>query len=267
MLKVAVAQTNSQDDVEANLKVAQRLIEQAAGAGAKLILLPENFAFMGNEYDKLDIAEKIGNGQIQNSVARFAQKNKIWIIAGTIPIESNANNKVYAASMLYDDNGEMVCRYDKIHLYDVKVSDSEAYTESNTITAGSTPKVFKAPFATIGLSVCYDVRFPELYRIYVNAGVDVLSIPAAFVYNTGKVHWHILTQARAIENQMFVLAANQDGMHPGERKTYGHSMIIDPWGKIIAEQQSQPGVIVADLDLDEMHSLRQRFPVLDHKKL
>lgn len=267
MLKVAVAQTNSQDDVAANLKTVQKLIEQASQSGAKLILLPENFAFMGSEYSKLDVAENIGSGLIQDSVARFAQDNKIWIIAGTIPIASQTKDKVYAASMLYNDNGEMVCRYDKIHLFDVKVSNTEAYNESNTIVAGSTPKVFKAPFATIGLSVCYDVRFPELFRTYVNARVDILSIPAAFVYNTGKVHWHILTQARAIENQMFVLAANQDGTHPGDRKTYGHSMIIDPWGKIIVEQQSQPGVIIADLDLEAMHKLRQSFPVHMHRKL
>lgn len=274
MLKVSVAQMNSQDSVPANLKTVKNLVSQAAGAGSLLILLPENFAYMGTEEGKLKISEEFGKGIIQDTIAELAAQYNIWILAGTIPIKNEAgddndqdNKKVFAASMLYDNSGRMVCRYDKIHLFDVKIGDNEAYLESNTVRAGLHPKIYKAPFATIGFSVCYDLRFPELFRLYCNSGADIISIPSAFVYNTGKVHWHILNQARAIENQVYVLASDQDGNHPEGRKSYGHSMIIDPWGKIIVEQKSQEGIITADIDLTAMHKLRSSFPVLAHRKL
>lgn len=267
MLKVAVVQTNSNEDVQANLDVVSKLIEQAAQSQVKLVLLPENFGFLGVEENKLRVAEEAGSGLMQDTVASLAKKYGLHIVAGTIPIKSPSKSKVYASSMIYDDTGEMVCRYDKIHLFDVTVSEKEKYVESNATLAGSSPKLYQAPFGKIGLSVCYDVRFPELYRTYSNAGVDIICVPAAFTYNTGKVHWDILTRARAIENQAFVLAANQEGSHPQDRKTYGHSMIIDPWGEVIAMQKQQVGVIIADLDLDEMHKIRARFPALEHKKL
>lgn len=267
MLKVAVVQANSQADIAANLKTMSGFVEQASIAGCQLVLLPENFAIMASEADKIRQAEAIGSGPIQDAISNFAAKNNIWIIAGTVPIKSERPDKIYAASLVYDNTGEMVCRYDKIHLYDVCVSDEEKYVESNMVIAGNTPKVCRTPFATIGLSVCYDLRFPELFRTYIAAGVDIISMPAAFIYNTGRYHWHVLNRARAIENQVYLLAANQEGWHPENRQTYGHSMIVNPWGEVIAEQQSQPGVIIAELDLDEMHKIRQRFPVLKHKKL
>lgn len=275
MLRASVVQLNSQDDVKANLKVVTQLVTEAALAGSQIALLPENFAFMGGkDTDKLQIAETSGSGLIQESIASLAQKNKIWILAGTIPIKSTvkptAENKVYAASMLYDSTGTMVCRYDKIHLFDVSVSvnnNQESYRESSAIVAGQQPRTYKTPFATIGFSVCYDLRFPELYRGYCADSVDIVTVPSAFTYETGRAHWDVLNRARAIENQVFVLAANQSGDHPGNRKTYGHSMIINPWGEIIAEQQSQPGLITASLDLEAMHKLRVSFPVISHRKL
>jgi predicted amidohydrolase len=274
MFKVSVAQMNSQDSVQVNLKTVDNLVSQAAGAGSTLILLPENFSYMGTEEGKLKISEEFGAGVIQDTIAALAQKHNIWILAGTIPIKNDDHDndtqnksKVFAASMLYDSNGRMVCRYDKIHLFDVKIGENEAYLESNTVTAGLHPKIYKSPFATIGFSVCYDLRFPELFRLYCNSGADIISIPSAFVYNTGKVHWHILNQARAIENQVYVLASDQDGNHPEGRKSYGHSMIVDPWGKIIVEQKTQVGIITADIDLQAMHKLRTSFPVLKHRRL
>ncbi|MBP9721721.1 MAG: carbon-nitrogen hydrolase family protein [Gammaproteobacteria bacterium] len=271
MLKVAVVQTNSQDNVKENLQSVSNLIQEAHELDCQLVLLPENFAFIGNEQQKLKIAETAGSGLIQDNVANLAKKHNLWILAGTIPIKSGSpespENKVYAASMLYDNQGAMVCRYDKIHLFDVSISNQEAYCESNTTLAGNSPKIYKAPFATIGFSVCYDVRFPELYRTYSAANVDILTVPSAFVYETGKAHWEVLNRARAIENQSFVLAANQCGKHPENRRSYGHSMIINPWGEIMSREENKPGVITATLDLKAMHKLRKSFPVINHRKL
>lgn len=289
MAKVSVVQMNSQDDLKKNLKVTVDYIKQASLAGSQLVLLPENFAFMGDEQSKSNIAEHQGSGVIQDAIAEAAVKFNIWVLAGTIPIlnsmvnidnnhktkNSVNKNKFYAASMLYDNSGEMVCRYDKMHLCDItitshgdiKVGSNESYCESRIIIPGSTPKVFKTPFATIGFSVCYDLRFPELFRVYSHIGADIVTTPSAFIYETGKAHWHVLNRARAIENQLFVLAANQEGRHPENRRTFGHSMIVDPWGTVIAEQQEQPGVITAELDLDAMHKLRANFPVINHRKL
>jgi predicted amidohydrolase len=267
MVKAAVVQVNSQDDIKINLETVSRLIQQAALSGVQLALLPENFALMSSEDMKLKQAEEAGSGFIQDTVANLAAKYNMWIVAGTIPIKSHDQHKIYAASMFYDNTGAMVCRYDKIHLFDIKISEHEIYAESKLVKAGTTPKIFKTPFATIGLSVCYDLRFPELFRIYASGGVDIVTMPAAFTYNTGKVHWHVLNRARAIENQVYLLAANQYGKHPENRETYGHSMIVNPWGEIIIEQQMQDGVLIAELDLVQMHNLRQQFPVLEHKKL
>lgn len=268
MLKVAVVQVNSQDDVQLNLNTISKLVQQAALAGAQLILLPENFALMSaNEDIKLKAAEVAGSGLIQDTIANLAAKYNTWIVAGTISIKSHDAKKVFAASMLYDHTGAMVCRYDKIHLFDVNVNANESYEESKLVEAGTAPKVFKTPFATIGLTVCYDVRFPELFRIYAAAGAEIITVPAAFTYNTGKMHWDILNRARAIENQVYILAANQYGQHPGNRQTYGHSMIVNPWGKVLVEQAAQDHILIAELDLTYLHDLRRQFPVLEHKKL
>ncbi len=275
MTKVSVVQMNSQDNVKDNLKKASELIIEAAKVGSQLVLLPENFALMGSEEQKLEYAEVQGKGIIQETIADLAKSNSIWVLAGSIGIKNAEDNgaqnkKVYAASMLYDDNGDRVCRYDKIHLFDVTInikSTQESYCESNTISAGHNPTIYKSPFGSIGLSICYDIRFPELYRGYCAAGVDIISIPAAFVYETGKAHWHVLNRARAIENQAYVIAANQQGSHPGNRRTYGHSMIVNPWGEVIAEQDDKEGIISANIDLNAMHKLRASFPVIQHRKL
>lgn len=274
MVKVSVAQMNSQDDVKANLKAVSALVAQAQAVGSKLILLPENFAFIGDEIKKATVAEEAGNGLIQDTVASLAAKHKIWILAGTVPVKDSKDvdkvdgpKKAFAASMLYDDLGNMVCRYDKIHLFDVMINNRESFCESSSILPGCSPKVYKCPFGTIGFSVCYDVRFPELYRVYSAAGVDILSVPAAFVYETGKAHWEVLNRARAIENQAFVLAANQCGYHPGPRRSFGHSMIVNPWGEVLGLQASEPGLVSVDLDLTAMHKLRNSFPVIKHRKL
>jgi len=282
MLQASVVQMNSQDNIIDNLEVVTDMILKAAEAGSQFVLLPENFAFIGGTDDqKFAISEIAGSGLIQDTIAALAQKHNIWILAGTIRIKCNEKdkiadnpenkNKVYAASMLYDNNGTMVCRYDKIHLFDVSIKNQdnvESYRESDTIIAGHHPKIYKAPFGTIGFSVCYDVRFPELYRTYCAEGVDIITVPSAFVYETGRAHWHVLNRARAIENQAFVLSANQCGEHPGNRKTYGHSIIVNPWGEIISEQiDDKAGLITANLNLPAMHKLRSSFPVTKHRKL
>ena len=276
MLKASVVQMSSQDNINDNLKVAGDLVVEAAKAGSQLVLLPENFAFMGTEEQKINISESEGSGVIQETIKDLAKKHNLWILAGSIPIKAdqdksaNNNNKVFAASMLFDNNGHRVCRYDKIHLFDVTInvkSNQESYCESKTVLPGHSPKIFQAPFGNIGLSICYDIRFPELYRTYCMGGADILSIPAAFVYETGRAHWHVLNRARAIENQCYVLAANQFGSHPMNRKTFGHSMIVNPWGEVIAELPNKEGIISANLDLNAMHLLRKSFPVIQHKKL
>ena len=275
MTKVSVVQMSSQDNVKDNLKKVSDLVIEAAKAGSQLVLLPENFALIGSEEQKLKNAEDAGKGLIQETIADLARNHNIWILAGSIAIKNpeaktEKTNKVFAASILYDNNGNNVCRYDKIHLFDVTInikSTVESYCESNTISPGHNPTVYKSPFGMIGLSICYDIRFPELYRGYCAAGVEIISIPAAFVYETGKAHWHVLNRARAIENQAYVMAANQYGAHPGNRRTYGHSMIINPWGEVIAETADKDGIITANIDLNAMRKLRASFPVIQHRKL
>lgn len=268
-MKAAVIQMNSGADVGANLEQARGLLEQAAAAGAVLAALPENCAFMGaKERDKLAHAEADGAGPIQQFFVDTAQRLKLWLLAGTLPIAADADH-VYAASCLYDDCGMRTARYDKIHLFDVDVGTGERYRESNSMTPGALrPTLADTPVGKIGLSVCYDLRFPELYRSLVAQGATVLSVPAAFTAKTGAAHWHTLLKARAVENQCFVLAPGQCGVHPGGRSTYGHSLILDPWGVTLAEvREDAPGFALADLDPARLQAIRASFPALAHRRL
>ena len=271
--RVAVLQMNSGADAGANLQAAQRLLEQAAQQGAGLAVLPENFAFMGaRDTDKLACAEDEGRGPIQQFLAAQAQRLSLWIVAGTVPLRvPERAGKVFAASLVYDAWGVCVTRYDKIHLFDVEVpreGGAEHYRESASIEAGAPQfTTVQTPAGMTGLSVCYDLRFPELYRGLAARGAEILCVPSAFTEKTGEAHWSTLLRARAIENQCYVLAPNQSGAHPGGRRTWGHSMILDPWGETLAQLDAGEGVIVADLDPARLAAVRKSFPSLAHRRL
>lgn len=268
-MKSAVIQMNSGADVSANLAQAQALLERAAGEGATLAALPENFAFMGaKERDKLAHAEADGVGPIQDWLAATAVRLKLWIVAGTLPIEA-PDGRVHAACGVYGADGVRAARYDKIHLFDVDVGNGEVYRESNSIAPGAVqPVAVETPLGRLGLSVCYDVRFPELYRALAGDGCSLLTVPAAFTAKTGAVHWHTLLKARAVENLSYVLAPGQCGSHPGGRSTYGHSLILGPWGETLAEVVAdEPGYALAEIDPKQLAAVRARFPALSHRRL
>ncbi len=267
MNKAAVLQMNSRDDVAANLAAAERLLAQAAGEGATLAVLPENFAFMGaHEKDKLAHAEDEGRGPIQGFLARSAQQLKLWIVGGTIPLKA-PDGRVFAASLVFDASGQRVARYDKIHLFDVTVGE-EKYRESNSIAPGIVDTVIvDTPLGKLGLSVCYDLRFPELFRALGAKGAEILCVPSAFTARTGAAHWEVLLRARAVENLCHVLAPNQCGEHPGGRRTHGHSMIVDAWGAVQAQRVEGEGVVLAEIQREARGDLRKTFPVLEHRRL
>jgi predicted amidohydrolase len=267
--RVAAIQMNSGAEVGANLQAAAAALERARAAGAALAVLPENFAFMGaREHDKLAVAERDGQGPIQEFLAQAARRLGLWIVAGTVPLKTADARRVAAASLVYDAAGARAARYDKIHLFDVDVPGGEAYRESHSIAPGAPqPGAVDTPAGRLGLSVCYDLRFPELYRQLAGAGAEVLSVPSAFTDRTGEAHWEPLLRARAIENQCYVVAPGQWGTHPGGRRTWGHSLILDPWGRVLAQHGDGTGAIVADLPLEPLHALRRGFPVLDHRRL
>ena len=267
--RVAAIQMASGPNVNANLLEAQRLIDQAVNAGAGLIVLPENFALMGNKNtDKLKIQEQPGDGPLQNFLSEQAKQHGIWLVGGTIPIATDDPGKVFASSLLFNDRGEQVARYDKIHLFDVHLSESnENYNESKTIKPGNDLVVIDTPFGKLGLAICYDLRFPGLFRKMLDEKVDVISLPSAFTAITGKAHWDILVRARAIENLSFVIAAAQGGFHVNGRETYGDSMIVDPWGTVLDRKLRGSGMAVADVDLERQREIRANFPVLEHRKI
>lgn len=268
-IRVAAIQMASGPLVSANLIEVGRLISLAAGAGANLVVLPENFAIMGmKEQDKVEIREEQGSGLIQEFLAEHSSKHKIWLVAGTIPLVASVDNKVRSACLLYDDQGRVVARYDKTHLFDVHLVDGDKnYVESETIEAGTEVVVIDTPFARIGLAICYDLRFPELFRDMVDKGVELIIIPSAFTAITGKAHWEILLRARAIENLSFVIAANQGGYHVNGFESYGDSMIIDPWGIILDRLDSGSGYVIAEMDMAYLRSVRKNFPALEHRKI
>ena len=273
MHRVSAIQMNSGPEVAENLLRAERLIDQAVSNGASLVVLPENFALMPrHESDRMHVAEREGSGPIQSFLGHQSQKSGIWIVAGTIPLIAKQTGKFYASCLVYQPNGELSARYNKIHLFDVAVSDVEAYKESEYFEPGSTTVdnlvCVDTPMGRIGLTICYDVRFPELYRDLSRDGAILFSIPSAFTATTGRAHWNTLLRARAIENLAYVIASAQSGSHASGRETYGHSMIIDPWGDILDQLTDEPeGVITADIDQDKLLSVRQRFPSLKHRRL
>lgn len=266
-MRVAALQMTSGPDVAANLAAAEALLSRAAAAGAKLAALPENFAFLGlKDTDKLRIAELEGDGPIQACMARAAKRLGLWIVAGTVPLRLEAEARVAAASIVFDDAGHAVARYDKVHLFDVDIPGrDEAYRESASIAPGSVPIVVDTPVGRLGLSVCYDVRFPELFRALSAAGAEVLSVPSAFTAPTGRAHWETLLRARAIENLCYVVAPAQSGIHPNGRETYGDSLIADYWGRVLARRPRGRGIIVCDLDRDRQAEARAAFPALRHR--
>ena len=264
---VAAVQMTSAADVPSNLETAGTLLEAAADAGARLALLPENFSFMGRrDADKRAIAEREGAGPVQDFLSRRARELKLWIVAGTTPISDTPGERVAAACLVYDDQGQRVARYDKIHLFDVDIPGrEEKYRESTHIAPGSRLGLVPTPAGLLGLSVCYDMRFPELYRPMAAAGAQWFTVPSAFTVPTGRAHWETLLRARAIENLSFVVAAGQWGPHASGRETYGDSMIIDYWGTVLARLSSGQGVIVAELDLEAQRAARRDFPALSHR--
>ena len=268
MTRCAAIQMASSPNISANLLAAEKLIAEAAKAGAKLAALPENFALMGeHEHDKVKAKEADGIGQIQDFLATVAKKYAIWIIGGTMPIAGEDSNKVRASCLIYNDLGERVARYDKIHLFDVNVPGTEeVYRESDSIEAGAEPLVIDTPFGKLGIAICYDLRFPEFFRAMGKQGVQILVIPSAFTAETGAAHWELLLRARAIENLCYVIAPNQGGFHLNGRKTFGHSMIIDPWGVVLDCYKTGNGFVSADIDLERLAKIRSAFPVLHHRR-
>ena len=237
--------------------------------GAELGVLPENFAIMGmREEDKVRVRETYGQGPIQDFLAEQAHQHRTWIVGGTIPLSAKDSQHVRAACLLFDDNGEVKGRYDKVHLFDVHLSESkETYDESTTTEPGEASTVVDTPFGRLGLAVCYDLRFPELFRRMSDEGAELFAIPSAFTAITGKAHWEILVRARAIENLCYVIAAAQGGYHVNGRETHGDSMIVDPWGRVLDRLPRGSGFVIANIDLDKVRNTRRSFPVLEHRKI
>ena len=251
--------------VDNNIATASRLVAQAAAEGAELVLLPEYWPIMGiHETDKVAWAETAEGGRIQSFMAEAALRHGVWLIGGTLPMKAPEAGKVMNTTLVYTPRGELAAHYDKIHLFGFTKGD-ESYDESRTIMHGNEVVSFDAPFGKVGLSVCYDVRFPELYRAMGQCALIV--VPAAFTYTTGRAHWEILLRARAIENQCYVLAAAQGGQHVNGRRTWGHSMLIDPWGEIKAVLPEGEGVVIGELDTAYLQNVRENLPALKHRKL
>ena len=270
-MKAAAVQMTSTRDVAANLREAGRLVAEAAGQGAQLVVLPENFSFLGaTDADRVAVVEPYGDGPAQRFLAETAEAHGIWLVGGTIPIRAGGDGGERAASrsLLVGPDGRVAAHYDKIHLFDVDVPGraNERYSESATTQAGTRVVAAATPLARIGMTVCYDIRFPALYHRLSVLGTDVVVVPAAFTVPTGEVHWLPLLQARAIESLVYVVAAGQWGEHAGGRKTYGHSLILGPWGELLAELPAGSGVVCADLDMIRLNELRQRFPTVSHRR-
>lgn len=264
-LKVAAIQMVTGTSLTDNLNTASRLIDQAAAKGAQLIGLPEYFCLLGqNETDKLKIAENPGQGPIQSFLSETARRHGIWLSSGSIPLVSPTEGKVFNTQLIFNPEGEQIARYDKIHLFSF-TRGAENYDESRGIVPGSSIQRVNTPIADIGLSICYDLRFPELYRAL--GQVDLILVPSAFTHTTGQAHWEVLLRARAIENQCYVLAPAQGGVHANGRKTWGHSMLIDPWGEVLAVLSEQEGVVSGTIDPIRLNEVRQALPALKHRVL
>ena len=263
--RVAAVQTLSGGEVEANLAAIEPLIVDAVRQGAQLVLLPEYFGIFGaRASDKVAVREADGSGVQQSFLSRVAREQKIWLIGGTVPLAIADPKRVRSAALVFDPEGRRTARYDKIHLFAFSQGD-ERYDELRTIEPGTEPVAFAAPCGRVALSVCYDLRFPELYRSFHDLALIV--VPSAFTAVTGAAHWHVLLRARAIENQCYVLAAAQGGLHDNGRRTYGHSVLIDPWGVVLAERDEGPGVVVGDIDPERLTQVRCDLPALEHRRL
>lgn len=269
MSKIAAIQMASGPNIQANLDEAAKLIDDAVAQGAGLIVLPENFAFMPmTDAELVKEAEEAGKGVMQDFLSVQSQKHGIWLVGGTIPVKSNVQGKARSVCLLFNDQGEQVARYDKIHMFDVLIQDSgESYTESETTDAGDETVVVDTPFGRIGLAICYDLRFPEMFRSLSDDGMDICVMPSAFTAITGKSHWEPLVRARAIENQCYMVAPDQGGFHLNGRETYGNSMVVDPWGNILDRIASGTGVVLAEMDEEFLSNTRKNFPVLEHRRL
>ncbi len=269
MKGVAAIQMASGPQVSANLLEAERLIALAAKEGAELVVLPENFAIMTtDEQALLAVREAPGIGPIQNFLARQAAEHHIWVVGGTVPLHAADPQHARAACYVYGPDGVAQARYDKMHLFDVHIEESgEEYNESSYIEPGEAPVVIDTPFGRMGIAICYDLRFPELFRKMAEQGMDLIVLPSAFTAITGRAHWESLVRARAIENLAYVVAAGQGGFHLGGRTTYGNSMVVDPWGTVLNRLQSGAGIVMAEMDPELTTRTRRRFPVLEHRRL
>ncbi|MBE9609341.1 carbon-nitrogen hydrolase family protein [Chitinilyticum piscinae] len=263
-LRAAAIQMISGGDVPSNLADAARLLEKSCAAGAELAVLPEYFAILGaRDTDKLAHAEPYGEGPLQTFLSQQAQKLGIWLVGGTIPLCSDIPGKVFNSTLVYDPQGNCQARYDKVHLFNFD-SGSERFCESATIAAGARAVLVDTPFGRMGLAICYDLRFPELFR---QEQADFWVLPAAFTATTGRAHWEVLLRARAIENQCFVIASGQGGRHASGRETFGHSMLIDPWGQVLECLDTGAGLVVAELKASQLERTRRVLPALDHRRL
>lgn len=264
---IAALQYCSTDKPTKNLEVIERLVRHAVLQGVKLIVLPENALFMGSSLqEQVAHAEPFSQGKLQESLSKLAKNYSVWLLVGSLPIQDKKS--LYSASLLWNSHGECVARYNKIHLFDVSLPNvEESYQESAVFSAGQDIVVVETPVGHIGMSICYDIRFPEMYRKMVEMGAEIFAVPAAFTAHTGEAHWHVLLRARAIENQCYLVAAGQTGMHSSGRETYGHSCIIDPWGHILDERAEDEGIVVSNIDLHILRQLREKFPALVHRKI
>lgn len=263
---IAALQTVSTPRVDENLDHARRLIEQAAAAGAQLVALPEYFCLMGHsDRDKLAVAEAPGDGPIQAMLSEAARRHAIWIIGGTLPLRTGSPDRALNASCVFAPDGTLAARYDKMHLFRYD-NGRENFDEGRVLQAGSEPVAFDAGGLRVGLSICYDLRFPELYRAMMSPPCDLLAVPAAFTHTTGLAHWELLLRARAVENQCYVIAPAQGGLHENGRRTFGHSLIADPWGEVLAMREEGEGVVMATLDPARIAQVRMQLPALTHRQ-
>ncbi len=262
---LAAVQMVSAPEVAANLEAASRLVAKAADGGARLVALPENFYLIGrHEGDKVKEKEEDGHGPIQDFLAAAASKHKVWIVGGTAPIATSRADRIRSACLVYDDTGRRVARYDKMHMFRFEGGGEESYDETRTLEPGTGAVAVDSPFGRLALSICYDVRFPELYRSL--GAFDIMFVPSAFTVPTGTAHWETLLRARAIENQAYLVAPAQGGTHASGRRTYGHSMVIDPWGEVLGVRVNGEGVVLAEYDSDRIKEVRGQLPALKHRR-
>jgi nitrilase len=266
-MKIAALQMVSTPDVARNLDAAARLVGEAAAAGARLAALPEYFCLLGRrDTDKLAVAEAPGDGPIQRTLAALAREHALWLVGGTLPIATAAPDRVLNRSVVYAPDGRAAAHYDKLHLFAFD-DGRESYDEARTLAAGSTPVALQCGTLRVGLSICYDLRFPELYRALAEPPCDLMVVPAAFTHTTGRAHWELLLRARAVENQCYVLAPAQGGTHENGRRTFGHSLVVDPWGEVLACREEGEGVVLAELDPARIAEVRRQLPALAHRRL